>query len=329
MMWFVVALGLMVGVAGSGLFSGSETGLYCLNRLRLHLAVQQEDRRAVRLARWLENEQRALAVALAGTNVTDYIGTVAVAYMFTRLLGFSEADTELYTILLVTPLVFVFGEVVPKNLFQRHADSLMPRVSLLLRWSEVFFRVIGVVSLLTALTGAANRLFVGESSTRAADSSKRRVALLLQEALAGQVHGEHQSSLIDGVVRLSETSVRAVMVPFHRVVSVAREIDRRELARMARIAPYTRFLVHVGRRSRVIGAVKVDDVLRSAALTVADVARPVAKLSANTSVAAAIAELRQAGSELAVVANHAGHMLGLVTLRDLLEEVVGELGDHD
>jgi len=171
-------------------------------------------------------------------------------------------------------------------------------------------------------------LFGGTSTARAAATSKRRVAMLLQEALAGHTHGEHQSSLIDRVVRLSETSVRAVMVPFHRVVGVSRDIDRRELMRVARLAPFTRFLVFAGRRSQVIGVVKVDEILRSPTLTVADAMHPVTKLSANTTVAAAIAELRHGGSELAVVVNHAGHMLGLATLRDLLEEVVGEFGDN-
>ncbi len=326
MMWVVVACGLILGVVGSGLFSGSETGLYCLNRLRLHLAVQQGDSRAVRLSRWLEDEQRALAVALAGTNVTDYIGTIAIAYMFAHLLGFSDADTELYTIVLVTPLVFVFGEVVPKNLFQRFADSLMPRVSLLLLWSEWLFRACGVVALLTALTRGANRLLGTTQAYRTAETLKRRVALMLQEALAGQTHGEHQSDLIDRVVRLSETPIRTVMVPFHRVISISRDADRLELLRVARAASFARVPVHGKSRSQILGLIKIDDLLRSPQTTVAEAIHPMPRMSPNTTVAAAIAELRRGGSEMSLVVNAAGHMLGLVTLRDLLEEVVGEFG---
>jgi putative hemolysin len=153
------------------------------------------------------------------------------------------------------------------------------------------------------------------------------VASLLQEALVGQEHGEHQSSLIDRVIGLSETPVRSVMVPGHRVIGVAASASRRDLIRVGRVTPFARVPVFGERRLQVMGFVKVEELLRNEGwTTVGERMQPATKLSPATTAAAAIAQMRRAGSEMAVVVDAVGNMLGVVTLRDLLEEVVGEFG---
>lgn len=327
MIWALVLGLIILGILGSGFFSGSETGIYCVNRLRVQLGVQQRDARLLRLSALLENEQRALTVTLIGTNFANYVVTTAVAFCFAELLRVGEADTELYTILLVTPTVFVFGEVVPKNLYRLHADSLMPRGSRLLTLADWVFRGTGVVWLLTRLTHAANRLFGGTTSLRTVTAPKRQMTMLLQEALVGQTHGEHQSDLIDRVFRLSETPVRAVMVPQHRVAAVPAAADRRELIRFAQQSGYARCPVHGKRRLEIVGVIKVDELLRSDDWrTVGERIGPVTTLRPQETVASAIARMKQGGGELGVVTDPAGQMVGVVTLRDLLEEVVGEFG---
>lgn len=327
MMWALVCAAVLLGLWGAAFFCGCETGLYCVNRLRVQLGVQERDPRLLRLSSFLENEQEALSVTLIGTNLMHYVTTTAVAYLFAELLCWSAADTELYTVLLVTPVVFVFAEVVPKNLFQLYADRLMPRGSWLLTLADRLFRATGIVWLLTRLTGATTRLFGSAASLPTGTAPKRQMTMLLQEALVGQAHGEHQSDLIDRVVRLSETPVRLVMVPRQRVVSVAATADRRELVRFARETGYARFPVYGKRRLQIIGVIKVDELLRGDGWrTVGERLGPVKTLRPQQTVASAIAHMKQGGQEFAVVTDHVGQMVGVVTLRDLLEEVVGEFG---
>ena len=327
MNWVLLGSAILVGLFGAAFFCGSETGLYCVNRLRVQLGVQQRDPRLLRLSALLENEQEALSVTLIGTNLMHYVITTAVAFLFAEMLDVGAADTELYTVLLVTPVVFVFCEVVPKNLFQLHADGLMPRGSRLLTLADRVFRAIGIVWLLTKLSGAANRLFGGTTSFRTATAPKRHMTMLLQEALVGQTHGEHQSDLIDRVVRLSETPVRVVMVPQPRVAAVAATAGRNELIRFAQQTAFARCPVYGNRRSQIIGVVKVDELLRGDDWrTVGERLSPVTTLRPQETVASAIAHIRQGGGEFGVVTDQAGQMIGVVTLRDLLEEVVGEFG---
>jgi len=325
MMWVWASVAVLVGLLGSGFFSGCETGLYCVNRLRVQLGVQQRNPKLLRLSALLDREQETLSMILSGTNLMNFVITTAVAFLFADVLYWSAADTELYTVLLVTPVVFVFGEVVPKNLFQLHADRLMPQGSWLLQLADSVFRATGIVWLLTRLNRAAARFFGPATSLRTVTAPKRRMTMLLREALVGQAYGEHQSDLIDRVVRLSETPVRAVMVPHQRVVGVPATADRRELVRFARQSGYARCPVYGKRRSEIIGVIKVDELLRGDGWrTVGERLAAVTTLRPQQTVASAIAHMKQGGGEFGVVKDQAGQMVGVVTLRDLLEEVVGE-----
>lgn len=325
---YAIVIVILVGLLLSGYFSGSETGLYCVNKLRLHLGVQQGDPRAVRLARLIDNEHTALSVTLIGTNLMNYVTTATVTYAFAHRMGFSETQAEVYTVLALTPVVFVFGEVIPKNLFQANADKLMIATSRVLAVSTTLFRATGVVWLLTTLTRVAMRLAGGTDPSGTAFDPKRRVAALLGEALAGSAVGLDQSRLIERVIQISETPVHAVMVPRDRVLTVSAGCDRRSLLSLARKTRHARLPVYDSNRRHIIGVAKIDELLAHDDWSVvSDRLRPISVLSPHQTVAAAVNQLQDTRLPMGVVADRGGRMLGIVTLKDLLEEVVGELAE--
>ncbi len=330
MTWALVITGILVGLCLSGFFSGLETGLYRVNRIRLQLSVQRRDPQAIRVARVLEDQEGALAVTLIGTNLMNYFTTVVVAYLFGALLGFGEIDTELYTIVLLTPILFVFGEMVPKNLFQLYADTLLLRGSRLLALSNRAFRLTGAVWALKHLIRGINRLLGTVAMADITIAPKWRMATLLQDALAGHTLGEAHSDLVDRVCLLSETPIHQVMVPRNRVISIAAGADRQTLIRNARRTTHSRLPVYDLRRAYVVGVIKVDELLRRDDWrTVGELAHPPTTLRPHETVAGAIAHLRREGCELAVVTEHGGRMLGIVTLTDLLQEVVGDFAEGE
>lgn len=327
MSWGVVGVVIFLGLFFSGFFSGAETGLYRVNRLRLHLGVQRRDPRARRLASVLDDETGALSVTLLGTNIANYVTTSAVAYLFAELLGFGEASSEIYTVAIVTPVIFVFGEMVPKNLFQLHADTLLARGSRLLALANRLFRLTGVVWGLKHLAATLNRLMGSDAQQVGALGPKRHVAGLLQEALVGNTLGRDQSDLINRVCRLSEIPLHAVMVPRNRVTAIAADTDRRGLLRVERKTGHAQLPVYDSSPHRMIGAVKVDELLQSSNWrTVGERLTPLPKMSPHETVAASLANLQLAGASMAIVTDPGGRMLGIVTLKDLLGEVLGELG---
>lgn len=326
MSWIIVGLIIAAGLFLSGFFSGAETGLYRVNRLRLHLAVQRGDARAARVAAVVRDEQGALSVALVGTNLMNYITTTTVAYLLADMLRFDEVDAQLYTVVVLTPVIFVFGEVVPKNLFQRHADTLLARFSWLLAFSNGLIRVVGVVFVLRHLVGLVGRAAGAPTTIDRIVEPKRRVARLLQEELAGRRLGEDRSELIDRVCRLSETSLRTVMLPLARVRSVPATANRSELIAIARATGHARLPVLDPDRSQIVGVVKIDDLLRSDDWrTVGEHLDSALSLRGSDTVATAIARMQATRHEMAIVTDQRRQPLGIVTLRDLLEEVAGDV----
>jgi len=326
-MEIAAAILALVGLLMSGFFSGSETGLYCVNRLRVELAAQHDNRRARRLARLLRDDQGALSVTLIGTNVANYITTTAVAYLFTSMIGLGEFQTELYTVVVLTPIVFAFGEVTPKNLFQRHADQLMPAVSGGLAVADRVIRFTGAVWMMKMLAAFVNRM-IGGSDPSALTGPKWRIAHLLREAIASQTDNDEQLDLIQRVCDLSDTPVQQVMVPRHTVRTIADTADRRELERVARRTTHTRLCVRGRRQRHIIGIVHIDQLLRDTTWhTLQDRLEPAPTLNPHATVATALNRLRRAGSELAVVNDAAGRMVGIVTFTDLLRELIGDVPD--
>jgi CBS domain containing-hemolysin-like protein len=328
MSWVLVSLVIAIGLLLSAFFSGAETGLYCVNRVRLHLGVQRHEAAAVRLVKVLGDEQGALSLTLIGTNVSNYITTAAVAFLFADLFGCGALNTELYTVVALTPIVFVFGEVVPKSLFQRHADRLMMASSRVLVSANWLLRATGIIWCFRLLTGALHRLAGVYREKRPSFAPKRRIALLLHEALAGKALAVDHSELIDRVCRFSETPLHAVMVPRNEVKVISAEAGRRELLRMARRVRHARLPVFDTRRRHIVGVAKVDELLRTDDWsTVGERLQPALNVSPHDTVAMATAYLQAKGPKIAIVTDRGSQMLGIVTLQDLLEEVVGELAE--
>ncbi len=327
MSWVLILLAAVLGLVFSALFSGTETGLYCASRLRLQLGARERKPAAIRLSRVLQDRQAAIGVTLVGTNLSNYITTTAVALLFADQFGLTETQTEVYTVAVLTPIMFVFAEVVPKTLFQRFADELLMRCSLPLAFAYGLLRVTGALWCHRQLIVIVTRLAGSDASGRAINDPRERMALLLQEALAGQTLGDDRSYLIDQVMQLAETPLNVIMVPRNHVVTIAAGADHRELARIARRTSHTWLPVYDAHPRHIIGLANVDGLLRSQEWQlVAEHIKPATTLSPHTTVASALGSMQDSGCSTAIVADRGGRLLGVVTLRDLLDAVLGELG---
>jgi CBS domain containing-hemolysin-like protein len=319
----VALAGALVAVWMSGFYSGSETGLYCMDRLRLRVDAQRGDRRAGRIARLVDHQREALTMLLVGTNLANYVATVLVAHLLVTVAGASAGASEVYTTALVTPIIFVFGEVVPKTLYQRHADALMRTGSTLLAISRMVLHV--PVVALDGITRPIVRLVDPRGLSDALDA-RSRVAVLLQEALAlADATGDHRA-FVNRVFGLSQIAVHQVMVPRNRVIGIRADATRRDLESLARKHAHSRLLVFERTPRRMTGYITVHELLADKNWThVGQRARRVQELAAHDSVATALVRLQRAREALAAVVDRSGYLLGLVTRKDLLEELTGEL----
>lgn len=322
----VLLLGLAAGLVLSAFFSGSETGVYCLNPVRLRVASAQNRPGARRLAELMRRREDVVITMLLGTNIADYVVTACVSALL-LMIAVPDNLTEVYATLIAMPLVLVFGGIIPKDWFRREADRLMYELALPVALCVRGLRTAGVLWLLRGLMHRLVRLIDPRRTAHEEDVLPRaRTLRLLREGAAGGGLTVLQRDLIDRVMTISETRVASVMIPRERVALVPRSIARDDFLRIARMAHFSRLPVHDGNPRRLVGIVYVYDVLTDAQQRpVAEHVRAAFRLSANTSVAAALLRMQQARQALAVVEDDAGNCLGILTIKDLAEEIIGDV----
>lgn len=323
----VLIVGIIIALALSAFFSGTETGIYCLNRVRLNVRAGQNDTQAGRLAALIKREQDLVITTLVGTNVADYLATVFLTALLLHTME-SESLAEVYATAILTPLILVFGGVMPKDWFQRESDRLMYPLAGVLTWCR---RVVGWSGMLAAMGGLTRRL-IGwiDPQHLAGDENvlpRARIRRLLSEGAASGGLSAFQRDTLERVMSISRVRLASVMVPRGRAATVPLDIPREDLLRIARMAHFSRLPVYERRNPRrIVGIVNVYHVLTD------DEQRPIAEhvqeatcLLPDETVPAALLKMQQARQVMAIVTDRAGNCLGLFTIKDLVEEIVGDL----
>ena len=319
MLWLGV---VVAGAALSGLYSGLETGVYVLNKTRLDLHAETGRRSARILKRMLGNYSNLLAVVLIGTNLANYAATFAVTALF--LLAGAGDRAEWYTIATATPVLFIVGESVPKLVFQRLAERLVYRLWWVLSVSSALFTACGVSPLVRGFSSLMMRLTPGASGKHVR-SGQDGFAAIVAEGRAAGVLTDFQSSMADRVVRIGRVTLARVMQPMRSVMFAPEDISRDELIELLRTHNYSRVPL-LNADGKVTGILDVYDVmLGEASVTPGERAVAPLVLSGETPVTDALYQMQRLGKTMAIVEDDDSRHTGLVTLKDLVEEIVGEL----
>ncbi len=326
MIWAMYAAVAVAGVLLSFYASGVETGSYCLNRVRLRVRTEEKRPAARMLSALLARHEDVVTMALLANALADYLATSAVTAMVIAAHG-SAGEAELAATAIVAPTLLVFGGIVPKDLFRREADRLMYVLALPVTLTVAAARLTGFVAFIRAITRALVRLVdPAHAAAQQRVLPRANVMALLNEGAAQGGLSALQRDLIGRVMRLSEVAIGGVMVPRARVASVPIDIARDDFLRIARMAHFSRLPVWRGDPRRVVGMVNVYDALTDQeARPIAQHVRPVQSLHAGTSVSAALLQLQKQKQTMAAVVDRHGHCVGILTLKDLAEEVVGDL----
>ncbi|MCG8405212.1 MAG: CNNM domain-containing protein [Phycisphaerales bacterium] len=321
----------LVFVMLSGLFSGSETGLYCVNSTRLRLAAHKQDPAALRLQNLLTDRAGLLFTTLFGTNLANYLAPVCLTVVFLESISVAddadrERRAELYTTLILTPTVFIFGEIVPKNVFQRDADRLMSRVSSALRVTHLLFKLTGIIWIQRHVSAFVAGRLQRQPESGSALHTRMDVYEMLREGAAGGALSVTQSTILERIHRLKAIPVGAIMVRAHNIDMLSAEAKRSEVERVIRKSPYSRMPVYRDSRRRIVGVVHVLDILTGPQnRPIGDMTHPPLEITADQSVTEALGTLQQQYRRMAIVVDKAGRCIGLVTVKDLVEEIVGDL----
>ncbi|MBN1943524.1 MAG: DUF21 domain-containing protein [Phycisphaerae bacterium] len=307
----------------AGLFAGMETGAYLVNRVRLELQAEAGQSRARRVRAFLHDPNNVLATLLIGTNIHQYLAAFAVSALFV-LAGFRD-NAELYTLAVTTPLLFVFKDSLPKNLFQRAPEKLVYSSIRLMRLFDLLFKACGLTYLVRGFASVLLRL-LGRQTARPRNllGHEALLAALAEGRAAGALTGA-QREMADRVMHIARVHVADVLQPMERVAHAPAGATREEFLQRTVERNYSR-LPLLDAEGCVAGVVDVYDVLMDPA------DRPIRVhavepliISAEITVTQALYTMQHAKRSFAVVADAAGRHVGILTVKDLVEEIVGEL----
>jgi len=316
----LVVLAIALCVLMEALFSGAEIGFYSVNRLRLRSRVEARRHGAGVLQKLVDRPDATMMTTLVGTNLMVYAATA----LATELLS-TRPHAEVLATVIMTPVIFVFGEMIPKDLFHRKADSLM----YVLAGPADAFRVL-LWPVTTAMRALALLLTGGLARGRRTNVLSR--AALHEWIAEGRREGvlsDIQHTLSANVMGLLEKQVGDAMIPLADAVTVSADLTGDDLRDAVRDARHSRLPVFSGSWKNVLGILHTLDYIRAmeAGPSAADLARTAVKVRPRDGIHAALVVLQRERQQMAVVTNRKGRPIGIVTVKDLVEEIVGELQD--
>ena len=310
---------LALCLLASGIFSGGETGLYSLSRLRVRTEAEHGQRAALIIQRLLRDEAMLLVTLLVANNLVNQVA-IHVGRQVLAPFGVPARAEELVLTLLLTPPLFVLGELFPKDFFRRRPHFLVGRCAPVIALAKGF--LLPLTWPLRALAVFSARVLGLEAGELARVQGREAVLELLREREA--TLEPHMESMARNVLELRSLRAERVMVPWRRVETLQRDAPPAAVRTALRRTDYTRLPV-VGPQGAVLGYVHQLEVLAAGeGARAADHLRPMIALPPSTPLDRALARLRASGQRAALVGTPE-RPLGLVTLKDLLEEISGEL----
>lgn len=320
-LWISVGL---IGLAGSSLFSGLETGLYTINRIRLHIIAAQSLNGRI-IERLILRPNRMLGTLLIGNNIANYMASYAITKILTTG-GLTEWQQIGVSALILTPMLFVFGEVVPKDLFANFTDRISYLFAKPLWVVQTILLYTGLLPLVDLYSTAIARLLKSPELSLGMIHPRRAVTALMKEGLGQGLLSPYQSDIIERVIHPEEPTVADAMVDWDDVVHLPEDATTDDLVKIADRTPHARFPL-VNREGGPTSVVSLYDVLTALdhqqPLTVH--ARPILSFPPNHSRRQALVRMQREHVLMALVADERGRPLGIISIKDLVEPILGEL----
>ena len=317
---------LIVLIAFSAFFSASETAFSSLNQIRLKSRAEDGDTSAARVLAMAEKYDKLLSTILIGNNIVNIAAASIGTIIFTKMLGAERGATV--STMVLTVVVLIFGEVTPKSLAKEMPETVATAVSPFLNLLMILFTP------LTWLFSQWKRLlghFI--RSTEEDTITEGELMTMVSEAENDGELTDRESQLIRSAIEFDDVEVEEILTPRVDVIAVEDDLSLDEVADTFAESGYSRLPVYHGTIDNIIGVVHEKDFylgrLRKDT-TLEDLVKPTLYTTGSTQISQLLRTLREQHHHMAVVVDEYGGTEGIITLEDILEELVGEIWDeHD
>lgn len=310
----------------SSFFSSAETALTCVNKVRLKTLADDGNKRASRVLKILENPGKMLSTILIGNNIVN-ITTTSLATIITIKL-FGNLYVSIMTAIL-TVFILLFGEIVPKtaaNVKSENLALLYSPIIAALMW--ILTPIIYVVDKLSVGILKLMHINIADIEDTITESELKTYVEASHED--GEIEPEEKEMILN-VFDLGDSLAKDVMIPRIEMVMIDVNASYAEVKNLFKNSLYSRIPVYEGDKDKIIGVINIKDfflVTRKADFTIRNIMREIHMTYEGKKTDDLLAEMREGALNIAIVLDEYGAPAGLITLEDLLEEIVGEIRDE-
>ncbi len=331
MIWAYI--GILICIALSAFFSGSEIALTAANPLRLQKAAEEGSRTAKITCGILDKFEAFLSTILIGNNLVNIaasaIGTVIAMGLFPG----EEGIGATLSTLIMTVIILIFGEIVPKIVCKQHADTVSRIVSLpllILKWilSPIVYMTLGAVGLLS-------RLWTSEETEPEPSVTEDDLVSIIETAEEEKVIDEEKSDLLQSAIEFSDTTVEEILTPRIEMTAIDIEDAPADILQTVLDSRHSRLPVYKDTPDNIIGVLYLNHYLKAVSETghpedvqIEPLLFEPCFFHKTMKLPAALEEMREKQIHLAIVMDEYGGTMGLITLEDILEQIVGDIWDE-
>lgn len=309
----------------SAFFSSAETCLTTVNKIRIRSLAEDGNKRAKVVLRITENSGKLLSAILIGNNIVNLSASSLTTTIAYKLGGSAVAIATA----LITVLILIFGEITPKTIASTHAEKLALLYAYPIRF--VMWIITPISFILNAISRVIFFILRIDPNAKTDVMTEDEIRTIVDESHESGVIEEEEREMINNVFDLGEAKAKEVMVPRVNVVFADVESTYKELIEIFRENKFTRLPVYEETTDNIIGILNMKDLLlfdNTQDFYVRNILREAYFTYEHKSIDELLVEMRENSINIAIVLDEYGETAGLITLEDILEEIVGEIRDE-
>ena len=320
---------LVVFLVFSAIFSGSETALTSLSKIKVKNLQEKLGEKGEILSLWLKYPDRLLTTILIGNN---FVNIAASAMATSIAIGYGHPMAVALATGLMTFIILVFGEIVPKTFARSNSEKIAPKA---IRFLNIFsFMLSPIVKFLSWISGGIISLFGGKSSVARHVLDFQDIKLLISAGEKEGIIEEEKKEMIEGIFEFGITKVSEVMIPRIDMFTIEVNTPFSEALQSIREKGYSRIPVFEESMDNIIGILYAKDLLKTWGeeeiknIKLKDLIRAPYFTPESRRLDDLLKDFRKEKTHIAIVVDEYGGTAGLVTIEDVLEEIVGEIEDE-
>jgi CBS domain containing-hemolysin-like protein len=321
---------IILCVIGSAFFSATETAFTTLNKIRIKNLAEKDDKRAKLVLRLSDNYDKLISTILVGNNIVNILASSLATLFFIGWLAASigEAGSSTVSTVVVTVIVLTFGEITPKTVAKRAPEKFAMFAAPIINFFLIIFTPVTVI-----FRALQNFLAKIAKSDDDKGMTEEELISIIEEAEEEGGLGEDESTLIKSAIEFNELEVGDIFTPRIDITAVSIDTPHEKIEETFSMSGYSRIPVYEGDIDNVTGILYYKDFFsweHKDGADISEIVKPAVYVPKAQKINDLLRDLQEKQLHMAIVMDEYGSTAGLVTLEDILEEIVGDIWDeHD